>query len=288
MTAEQIYRQLINLGRQRNRPGEEMITLYGLERVLNRLTLTRFADDFSLKGGVLLAAFSMRRPTRDIDMQALEFTLDATHMGEVIRAIARVQTDDGLTFALDEVRMEEIRDEEEYSGLRVHVPALLHIARVPIKLDVSTGDPIWPEPQTVTLPGLLGQNVHIKGSTLETVIAEKSVTIVQRGATSTRWRDYMDIRNIARKYPFNAGELRAAMEATAAFRGVQLEPIKGLLQGYDTVAAGKWAAWRHKNRLEDECLSTLEEQLADVSAFAGPILAGTVAESYRWDPTAFL
>jgi len=48
MTAEQIYRQLINLGRQRNRPGEEMITLYGLERVLNRLTLTRFADDFSL------------------------------------------------------------------------------------------------------------------------------------------------------------------------------------------------------------------------------------------------
>ncbi|RAN69329.1 hypothetical protein B5P43_36585 [Bacillus sp. SRB_336] len=95
MTAEQIYRQLIRLGRDRQRPGDEMITLDGLERVLGRLTDTQYVNDFSLKGGVLLAAFSMRRPTRDIDMQALDFTLDSAHMSEVIQAICSVDAEDG-------------------------------------------------------------------------------------------------------------------------------------------------------------------------------------------------
>ncbi len=62
MSAEKIYQQLIRLGRERRRPGDEIITLYGLERVLSRLAQTRFVNDFSLKGGVLLAAFSMRTP----------------------------------------------------------------------------------------------------------------------------------------------------------------------------------------------------------------------------------
>lgn len=63
MSAEEIYKQLIRLGRERQRPGDEMITLYGLERVLSRLTQTKYVNDFSLKGGVLLAAFKLRRPT---------------------------------------------------------------------------------------------------------------------------------------------------------------------------------------------------------------------------------
>ena len=142
MSAEKTYQKLIRLGRERRRPGDEMITLYGLERVLSRLAQTRFVNDFSLKGGVLLAAFSMRRPTRDIDMQALEFTLDEAHMRDVLQTICDVEADDGLVFNLDDVRIEEIRDEEEYRGLRVHLPAALHRAPLMIKLDVSTGNPI--------------------------------------------------------------------------------------------------------------------------------------------------
>lgn len=287
MSAENIYQQLIRLGRERRRPGDEMITLYGLERVLSRLAQTRFVNDFSLKGGVLLAAFSMRRPTRDIDMQALEFTLDEAHMRDVLRTICDVEADDGLVFNLDDLRIEEIRDEEEYRGLRVHLPAFLHRARLMIKLDVSTGDPIWPAPKPVTLPGILGDDVHLMGNPLETVIAEKVVTILQRGSTSTRWRDYMDIRSIARAYAFTAGELWIAAKAVGDFRGVKLESISPYLADYDDAAQGKWVAWRRKGQLEELCLPTLRGQLAEIVAFIDPVLVGTQTDDSTWNPYSY-
>ena len=232
MSAEKIYQQLIRLGRERRRPGDEMITLYGLERVLSRLAQTRFVNDFSLKGGVLLAAFSMRRPTRDIDMQALEFTLDEAHMRDVLQTICDVEADDGLAFNLDDVRIEEIRDEE-------------------------------------------------------TVIAEKVVTILQRGSTSTRWRDYMDIRSIARAYAFSSGELRIAARAVGDFRGVELESISPYLADYDDAAQSKWVAWRRKGQLEELCLPTLGGQLAEIVAFIDPVLVGTFADDTTWDPYSY-
>ena len=112
-------------------------------------------------------------------MQALEFTLDEAHMRDVLQMICDVEAGDGIAFNLDDVRIEEIRDEEECRGLRVHLPALLHRARLMIKLDASTGDPIWSAPKPVTLPGILGDDVHLMGNPLETVIAEKVVTILQ-------------------------------------------------------------------------------------------------------------
>ncbi|RAN70759.1 hypothetical protein B5P43_34835, partial [Bacillus sp. SRB_336] len=194
---------------------------------------------------------------------------------------------DGLIFNPAEVRIEEIRDEDEYRGLRVHFPAMLHSARLMIKLDVSTGDPIWPKPEPVTLPGLLGQDVHLMGNPLATVIAEKVVTILQRGSTSTRWRDYMDIRNIARTFAFAADELRAAANAVGDFRGVELESITTYLAGYDEAAQGKWAAWRRKGQLGEICLPTLASQVAEIVTFIDPVLVGTIASSSKWDPDSY-
>lgn len=287
MSAEKIYQQLIKLGRERQRPGDEMITLYGLECVLSRLGQTRYVNDFSLKGGVLLAAFRLRRPTRDIDMQALDFTLDEAHMREVLQAVCDVEADDGIIFSHDAVRIEEIRDEEEYRGLRVHLPATLHRARLMIKLDISTGDPIWPHPELVTLPGLFGGGVRLLGNPLESVIGEKVVTILQRGSTSTRWRDYMDVRSIARTYAFASERLWSAAKAIGDYRGVELESISPYLADYDETAQRKWAAWRRKGQLEDLCLPTLDGQLAELLAFINPVLTGTLTDNFTWNPDSY-
>jgi len=75
-TATKIYSDLQSLARRRGRATSEILTIYGLERFVDRLTRTEFRDDFVLKGGILLAAYQLRRPTRDIDMQALDFPLD--------------------------------------------------------------------------------------------------------------------------------------------------------------------------------------------------------------------
>ena len=94
----------------------------------------------------------------------------------------------------------------------MHIRAQPHSARIAVKLDISTGDPMFPQAQRVTMPRILGGEFTLMGYALETVIAEKAVTILQRGVTSTGWRDYMGLRSLARSRSFEATTLRKSIE----------------------------------------------------------------------------
>ncbi|MFF2842540.1 nucleotidyl transferase AbiEii/AbiGii toxin family protein [Paenarthrobacter sp. NPDC057981] len=283
MTASKIYDQLQALARDRARPFDEILVLYALERFLYRLEGTPYAGDFCLKGGVLLSAHSLRRPTRDIDIQALDFELDVTHVTEVVGAVAGVMAEDGLSFHTGSLDIEQIRDEDEYTGLRVTLPATLHRAKPTIKLDISTGDPIWPAPEQIELPSLLGGSVKMQGHPLVTVIAEKTVTMLQRGTTS-RWRDLLDVVALSERYPFAAAQLREAARQVAQHRSVELGPLRAFLNGYGQIGQAKWAAWRAKNRVEDLCAKDLDDQVERVLGFMDPIFDGTAEEHHVWSP----
>lgn len=183
-------------------------------------------------------------------------------------------------------RVVQIRDDAEYAGLRVTVPATVHRTSVTIQLDVSTGDPIWPKPEIVELPRLLGGNFEVAGCPIPTVIAEKSVTVLQRGTTSTRWRDYVDIRGFQLVQEFTAGDLRAAATAVARHRGFNLEPLADYVVGYGAVTEmqAKWTAWRRKEGLEERTEANLDDQLADVVAFLDPVFSGELSDTAHWDP----
>jgi Nucleotidyl transferase AbiEii toxin, Type IV TA system len=112
---------------------------------------------FVLKGGVLLAAYGLRRPTADIDGAALHTSNDVEGIRQFIADVASTALPaDGLTFDLGNVTAEPIREEDRYSGVRVRLISRLASAREPFHVDVSIGDPIWPEPSEVLLPRLLG------------------------------------------------------------------------------------------------------------------------------------
>jgi hypothetical protein len=287
MTPEQTFTALQRIARQQKRAVQELLTLYVLERFLARLVESTYADSFVLKGGVLLAGYGLRRPTRDVDMQAIDFVLDEEHCRRVIAAVAAAGTDDGVAFEAIPTRIEQIRDEEEYSGLRVHVRAQLYRAQIALKLDISTGDPISPNAQVVTMPRILGGEFTVMGHPPETVIAEKAVTILQRGATSTRWRDYMDLRSLAFSRDFSAGTLRRAIEEVAKHRKVELSAPSASLKGHDELAQQKWAAWRKKTDVEDITLAVLSDQLVEVSQFLDPIFAGELRLGTQWDPVSW-
>jgi hypothetical protein len=101
--------------------------LYALEGLLDRLSSSLRSDDLVLKGGVLLAAYDTRRPTRDIDLQATNLAGDADIVLELVRDIAASHKNDGLVYDLGNATAEVIRDEEEYSGVRVKLIA--HLSR---------------------------------------------------------------------------------------------------------------------------------------------------------------
>ena len=111
-----------------------------------------------LKGGVLFAAFDSRRATTDVDLAGLDVANDTKAVLELVRGVLAVvsPSDDGIEFVAETVTAEVIREENDYSGVRVHVEALLASAKLPFHADVNVGDPIWPSPTTVAVPRLRG------------------------------------------------------------------------------------------------------------------------------------
>jgi hypothetical protein len=140
------YLDLQRKARQSGRPTDELIQLYALECFLDRLTQSAFARNLVLKGGVLLAAFDARRPTRDIDLAASSLRNTEAEILAVVRDIAAISLDDGVAFDPERATAEIIREEDDYSGIRVTLGGTLSRATVRLHVDVNVGDPIWPEP----------------------------------------------------------------------------------------------------------------------------------------------
>jgi Nucleotidyl transferase AbiEii toxin, Type IV TA system len=145
-TAGGRYLDLQREARRSGRPTDELIQLYALECFLDRVTHSAFAENLVLKGGVLLAALEARRPTRDIDLAARALDNSADEILAVVRKIAGISLGDGVTFQPDDATAEVIREEDEYSGIRVTLSGTLSRAAIRLHVDVNVGDPIWPDP----------------------------------------------------------------------------------------------------------------------------------------------
>jgi hypothetical protein len=253
-------------------PTQEYLIRHTLESFLDRLTRTSHAGDFVLKGGVLLAAYGARRPTKDADANAISADVTAEHLAQVVRDIAAIDGDDGVVFDLDTINVQEIREQADYPALQVRVAVSIGPWKGAAAWDVSTGDPIVPPPREVTIDRILGDPITLLGYAPETTIAEKGVTILERGITSTRWRDYVDIVQLAR-HGIDPDELLRSARAVARHRAVTLEPVAPHLAGYGEVAQAKWAAWRRKEHLESACEENLDDQITLVASCLDSVFA---------------
>ena len=278
------YLDLQNKARRESRPTDELLSLYALEGFLSRLSASEHRERLVLKGGVLLAVFDARRPTRDIDLRAEDLSNDTQTVLNLVREIAASSpsVEDGLVFGTDTATAVSIRDDDEYSGVRVSLVAHLSSARISLHVDVNVGDPVWPAPTTVTMPRVLGGSFEVSGYPMEMVYAEKIVTAVSRGVANTRWRDYGDVYVLTGKHPIEADQLRAAVATVADHRQVELRPLSEVLVGYPDIAQLRWDAWRLKNR-RNELPEKFEELLDAVQRFSDPVLRRDDGAT-TWDP----
>lgn len=283
--AGRAYLDLRSKARGDRRPVDELLQLYILESFLARMAKSRFADQLVLKGGVLLAAFGERRPTRDVDLQAQALDNDADDVRTVICEIANRRLDDGVAFDVDRATAAVIRDEDAYSGVRVTMNAELATARPHFHVDVNVGDPITPAPQELHLPRLLGGEVVVMGYPLVMVHAEKIVTAVARGTVNTRWRDFADIYLLSRRHPLAGADLTDCVRQVAQHRQVELVPLARVLDSYGEIGQARWAAWRRKQQLEDRLPDQFAEVVSAVVTFADPVVTDTAA-ALAWDPAS--
>jgi predicted nucleotidyltransferase component of viral defense system len=273
------------LARDTGQDVQDLQTIYALEGLLARLAASPYRDDFVLKGGVLLAAYALRRPTKDIDLQATRLSNDVEEVAERVRQIASVDLEDGLVFDLAGVRAAIIREGDDYEGVRVKLGCSLGKSRVKIGVDVNFGDPVWPKPGRIELPRLVDVGrgpVELWGYPLTMALAEKIVTMLQRGEANTRWRDFGDVYLLAQHRSVSADDLLGSLRTVADYRGHPLTTLLPRLAQMPEVAQPKWAAWlRRSGRSElPEQFSSL---LARIAAFADPVLGGE-GEGGTWSP----
>ncbi len=278
-TGDEVFRRIQSAARSaaaksgmRGAPTQEFLIRHTLESFLDRLARTSHAEGFVLKGGILLAAYGVRRPTKDADANAVAADVTADHLISVVHDIAATEVDDGVVFDVDSIGVQEIREHADYPGFRLRVSVLIGPWKGTAAWDVSTGDPIVPAPRRVRIDRVLGDPIVLLGYAPETTIAEKGVTILERGITSTRWRDYVDIVQLA-KQGINSDELLRSARAVAHYRGVALEPIAPHIIGYGQIGQAKWAAWRRKERLETICEADLDQQMTLVASYLDPVFS---------------
>ena len=195
---------------------------YMLERLLERISLSKYKNDFIIKGGFLVSAIVGldTRTTMDLDTTIKGFTLSHESILSIFEDICAVKIEDDVEFEI--LGVVDIRETDDYPGIRVSLKANYAPISVPLTVDVTTGDMITPSEIKYAFPMLFDDRmISIFAYNLETILAEKLETVLSRNIANTRSRDYYDIHIL---YALHGEEcdtvtLRAALERTMKKRG---------------------------------------------------------------------
>ncbi|HWO66437.1 MAG TPA: nucleotidyl transferase AbiEii/AbiGii toxin family protein [Umezawaea sp.] len=266
------------------RTTQELFIFYVLERWLARLAASDHAGSFVLKGGMLLAVFGARRPTSDVDLLARHLANDEATVRERVLEIALVSLDDGVEYLVDTITAQSIRDEDLYTGVRITMDCRLSGARAKLKLDINFGDPVTPEPLLIGLPSQRpgDPDVPVLGYPVETVLAEKTSTAIALGSANSRVRDYVDLYTLTGKHSLAYQNMRAALDATTAHRGVVLRPLSEAIGDLAIVRQSVYLAFKKRQGVDGIHLPDRFSEVVDaVVAFVDPLVSGVQG---AWSP----
>ncbi len=217
--------RLQNKAQETGRPFAELFQYYGMERFLYRLSQSKYADTFILKGALMFVVWKVQemRTTRDIDFLG-RFDNEIVRIDGVFKEICSIVVPpDGLVFDSETVKGERIKEDADYEGVRIKFTGFLGKARIPMQVDIGFGDVIFPKPKMIKYPAILDfPSPHLKGYTIESVVAEKFEAMIKLGRLNSRMKDFYDIWIMTRQFHFKGEELTQAIRRTFEHRGTGL------------------------------------------------------------------
>lgn len=225
LTEEQVKGRLKSLAKQKNADARTLMRVYMMERFLERVSTSKYKDNFIIKGGMLITAMVgvSLRSTMDIDTSIKNQNLSEVDIRKILDEIGQIDIQDGVSFEIQNVS--EIMDEMEYPGIRFSMDAVMGKLITPMKIDISTGDVITPKAIEYSYKLLLeDRSIRLWSYNLETILAEKLQTVLARGVFNTRMRDYYDINILLSIYDKNIDNsmLKNAFSATCKKRGTDI------------------------------------------------------------------
>jgi predicted nucleotidyltransferase component of viral defense system len=247
--AASVKQRLMNMARDQIRAFDILLVRFALERLLFRLSLSAYRDNYILKGGMLVTQWleHNNRETRDMDFLGFG-EADAEAIKAIFAEIMTIASDDGLAFDTETLTASAIREEMEYGGIRLRTTAYLERTRIPVTLDIGFGDALAGSSDRIEYPSLLGMDrPSIRAYPPAAVIAEKFQAVVALGLANGRMKDFYDLWAIPKAMPIDEAELDAAIAATFNRRATLVpsdRPV-GLSKtmAQDTDAGRRWRAY---------------------------------------------
>lgn len=267
-SAQSVKDKLKNISRIKQIDFNSIMRFYMYDRFIDRLSKSKYKDNFILKGGFYLSnLFGIdNRSTIDIDtaIRNAKFTEDI--LVKMVTDIINIDVNDNVKFNIGKI--ESILDEDEYGGLRITINFSLENMKDSFHIDIATGDPIYPGPNDYKYESLISNEVYnVWSYNLETILAEKIETILSKLETSSRMKDYYDIYLI-HKFKFNKiskTKLRGAVERTFKKREFNADVIANFNIIKDSkLLRDKWIRYARKNNYArnidfDETIRCLED-----------------------------
>ena len=255
---------------------QEMLTAYALERTIYRLSISKYVENFTLKGGIFLYALfggDFARATTDIDFLAQKISNETEDMRAVFSEVFSIETDDPLYFDLDTINVVNITEFKKYHGVNVSVTAYLDRTKIPVSIDIGFGDVIYPDRVEMEFPVVLSdESPRVYAYSLSSSVAEKFEAIVSLAYDNSRFKDYYDIYVLAQKYDFDGAELSEALKETFANRHTSFDEIVAFEDGFadEPLRQSRWNSFVKKKKPLIKV--TLEETIEEIQAFLLPVV----------------
>jgi predicted nucleotidyltransferase component of viral defense system len=274
--AASVRQRLLIKARETGRPFSELLQYFAMERFLYRLSKSRYADNFVLKGALMLTVWEapLTRPTMDIDLLGrIENSIETTTT--VTREICQQEVEpDGILFDVSNMDAKRIAEDADYEGIRIRFRGTLDTARFIIQLDIGFGDIVIPSPEPTNYPTLLDFPApQLRVYSRESTVAEKFEAMAKLGILNSRMKDFFDLWLMSRHFGFDGLTLSAAIMKTFSTRGtnIQAEPI-ALTNTFaeDTAKAAQWRGFIRRTRIKD-APQNLSDVVAGLAAFLTPI-----------------
>ena len=255
--ADSIKDRLKNISKETGKTMQELLIAYGLERTIYRISISRYNDNFTLKGGIFLYALfdgNYARATTDIDLKAEKISNDLKDMQEVFKEIFSLETDDPVRFDIDSLSVKSITEFKNYHG-------------------VNFGDVIIPGRVEMDFPVVLGdERPKIHAYSECSSISEKFEAIVSLAYDNSRFKDYYDIYVLSTTRDFDGIEMTEAVKETFEYRKTSLDEIVAFEEGFadDPLRQSRWKAFVKKKKALISV--SLEDTIEAIEVFLEPVV----------------
>lgn len=233
----------------------ELYQRFMFERILERISVSEYNENFILKGGLLLSAMMgiNSRNTRDMDISIKGIEVSKEKMIQVLNEILSLDIKDGVKFEM--VGITDIREDDEYGGNKYHLVGKLENLKVTLEIDISTGDEITPKELNYEYMSIFeNKKIYIDTYNIETILAEKIETILRRGKYNARMKDYYDVYFFLTelKRQINLETFKQALKNTLTKRGAfdYYEDYRQILNGLtnDERINNYWNTYKRKTK----------------------------------------